>query len=40
MTREFEIKKEVEVDGTPEQVWDAIATGPGIDSWFTTRCAS
>jgi uncharacterized protein YndB with AHSA1/START domain len=34
VTREFEIKKEVEVDGTPEQVWDAIATGPGIDSWF------
>ncbi|MFJ5987453.1 SRPBCC domain-containing protein [Lentzea sp. NPDC092896] len=34
MTHEFEISKEVEVDGTPEQVWDAIATGPGIDSWF------
>ena len=23
-----------EVPGTPEQVWDAIATGPGITSWF------
>ncbi len=34
MTREFEISKEIEVDGTPEQVWDAIATGPGIDAWF------
>ncbi|MFI6101044.1 SRPBCC domain-containing protein [Lentzea sp. NPDC051213] len=34
MTREFEIAKEVEVEGTPEQVWDAIATGPGIDAWF------
>lgn len=34
MTHEFEISKEIEVDGTPEQVWDAIATGPGIDSWF------
>ncbi|WP_157984577.1 SRPBCC family protein [Lentzea terrae] len=34
MTHEFEIKKEVEVEGSPEQVWDAIATGPGIDSWF------
>jgi uncharacterized protein YndB with AHSA1/START domain len=34
VTHEFEINKEVEVDGTPEQVWDAIATGPGIDSWF------
>ena len=25
---------EVEVPGTPEQVWNAIATGPGISSWF------
>jgi uncharacterized protein YndB with AHSA1/START domain len=25
---------EVEVPGTPEQVWRAIATGPGITSWF------
>ena len=24
----------VEVAGTPEQVWQAIATGPGISSWF------
>jgi uncharacterized protein YndB with AHSA1/START domain len=24
----------VQVPGTPEQVWDAIATGPGITSWF------
>ncbi len=24
----------VEVPGTPEQVWDAIATGNGITSWF------
>lgn len=24
----------VEVTGTPEQVWAAIATGPGISSWF------
>jgi uncharacterized protein YndB with AHSA1/START domain len=24
----------VEVPGTPEQVWEAIATGPGITSWF------
>ena len=27
----------VEVPGTPEEVWDAIATGPGISSWFV-RC--
>lgn len=25
---------EVEVPGTPEEVWEAIATGPGISSWF------
>jgi uncharacterized protein YndB with AHSA1/START domain len=28
------ISVEVEVPGTPEQVWEAIATGPGISSWF------
>jgi uncharacterized protein YndB with AHSA1/START domain len=28
------IQVEVEVPGTPEQVWQAIATGPGISSWF------
>ncbi|MBS2022721.1 MAG: SRPBCC domain-containing protein [Deltaproteobacteria bacterium] len=25
---------EVEVPGTPEQVWDAIASGPGVTAWF------
>ncbi|HYO16893.1 MAG TPA: SRPBCC domain-containing protein [Thermoanaerobaculia bacterium] len=28
------VEVEVEVPGTPEQVWDAIATGPGVSSWF------
>ena len=28
------MKFEVEVPGTPEQVWEAIATGPGISAWF------
>jgi uncharacterized protein YndB with AHSA1/START domain len=28
------IQLEIEVPGTPEQVWKAIATGPGISSWF------
>ena len=28
------IELSVEVPGTPEQVWQAIATGPGITSWF------
>jgi uncharacterized protein YndB with AHSA1/START domain len=33
-THEFEIREEITLAATPEQVWDAIATGPGIDSWF------
>src|SRR5262245_39311088 len=28
------VQAEVEVPGTPEQVWAAIASGPGISSWF------
>jgi uncharacterized protein YndB with AHSA1/START domain len=28
------VQAEVEVPGTPEEVWQAIATGPGITSWF------
>src|SRR5688572_5439862 len=28
------VQAEVEVPGTPEEVWKAIATGPGITSWF------
>ncbi len=28
------VQAEAEVPGTPEQVWDAIATGPGVSSWF------
>lgn len=31
---ERSIELEVEVDGTPEEVWRAIATGPGISSWY------
>jgi len=34
---EFEIGDEITVDATPEQVWEAIATGPGIDSWLMGR---
>lgn len=29
------IQVETEVPGTPEQVWEAIATGPGVSAWFT-----
>jgi uncharacterized protein YndB with AHSA1/START domain len=28
------VQAEVEVPGTPEDVWQAIATGPGVTSWF------
>ena len=28
------VEVEAEVPGTPEEVWQAIATGPGISSWF------
>jgi uncharacterized protein YndB with AHSA1/START domain len=28
------VQVEVEVPGTPEQVWDAIATAQGVTSWF------
>lgn len=28
------VEVEIEVPGTPEEVWHAIATGPGISSWF------
>ncbi|WP_127143235.1 SRPBCC family protein [Pelagibacterium montanilacus] len=28
------VQTEVEVPGTPETVWEAIASGPGISAWF------
>src|SRR4249919_3609306 len=28
------VQVELEVIGTPEDVWQALATGPGISSWF------
>ncbi len=28
------VEAEIEVPGTPEQVWEAIASGPGISAWF------
>jgi uncharacterized protein YndB with AHSA1/START domain len=37
MGKHFSNDDELRVDATPEQVWDAIATGPGIDSWFMGR---
>jgi uncharacterized protein YndB with AHSA1/START domain len=37
MAHPFEIAQEIEVEATPQQVWEAIATGPGWDSWFMGR---
>ena len=37
MTHPFEIESEIILPARPEQVWAAIATGPGIDSWFMGR---
>ena len=34
MPHPFELSHEIEVDATPEEVWEAIATGPGMDAWF------
>jgi uncharacterized protein YndB with AHSA1/START domain len=34
MTSERRIEVDVEVPATPEQAWEAIATGPGITAWF------
>lgn len=37
MAHPFEVRKEIELDATPEEVWEAVATGPGLDSWFLGR---
>ncbi|HEY0389357.1 MAG TPA: SRPBCC domain-containing protein [Gaiellales bacterium] len=34
MSREFEIRREVELPGTPEQVFAAVATGNGTAGWM------
>jgi uncharacterized protein YndB with AHSA1/START domain len=34
MAREFELRKEIALEATPEQVWEAISTGPGLTAWF------
>jgi hypothetical protein len=34
MGKEFEIRREVELPATPEEVWEAVATGPGTASWL------
>jgi uncharacterized protein YndB with AHSA1/START domain len=37
MAHPFELTHEIEVQASPEEVWEAIATGPGIDAWFMGR---
>jgi uncharacterized protein YndB with AHSA1/START domain len=37
MGHEFEVREEITLEATPEQVWNAIATGPGVDFWFMGR---
>ena len=34
MSEERSLEIEVQVPGTAEEVWRAIATGPGISSWY------
>ena len=31
---ERRLERQLALDATPEQVWEAIATGPGIATWF------
>jgi uncharacterized protein YndB with AHSA1/START domain len=37
MGHQFAQHREAEVPASPQEVWAAIATGPGIDSWFMGR---
>jgi hypothetical protein len=34
MGKQFEIRREVELPATPDEVWEAVATGPGTASWL------
>ncbi|MGK4578983.1 SRPBCC family protein [Kitasatospora sp. HPMI-4] len=34
MAREFTVNRQYELSATPEQVWSAVATGPGIIGWL------
>ena len=37
MAHPFEIVVEQTLDADPEQVWEALTTGPGMDGWFMGR---
>jgi uncharacterized protein YndB with AHSA1/START domain len=34
MGKPFEVRKEIPLGVAPEQVWEAVATGPGLAGWF------
>jgi uncharacterized protein YndB with AHSA1/START domain len=34
MAHPFEVSGEIESDATPEQAWEAVTTGQGLDAWF------
>ena len=34
MGKPFDIRREVGLVAEPEQVWAAVATGPGLAAWF------
>src|SRR5437660_1299408 len=35
MDGEWEIRTEAELNASPEQVWQALASGPGLNAWFS-----
>ena len=37
MTHPFDVRGETAVAATPDQVWQALTTGPGVDSWLMGR---
>jgi uncharacterized protein YndB with AHSA1/START domain len=37
MAHPFEVREEITLPASPEAVWEAITTGPGVDSWFMGR---
>lgn len=37
MTQRHEVRDEFTVDAPPEQVWEAITSGPAVDSWLMGR---
>ncbi len=34
MANPFEVRKQIEVQASPDVIWDAITTGEGMDGWF------